>query len=132
MGGDIGAVGVQIVDKVFSEALDAGASDIHLQPERTNTRIRLRIDGQMHQLGSFSNEHASAVLARIKLAANMHIDRARVPIICMRSSPLFHGRPALLSSPGRPTHLTIRYSALDVRCSARTEEGMVAVLPASG
>src|SRR5947209_20227693 len=78
MGGDIGAVGVQIVDKVFSEALDAGASDIHLQPERASTRIRLRIDGQMHKLGEFSNDHASAVLARIKLAANMHIDERRM------------------------------------------------------
>src|SRR5260221_11616364 len=72
MGGDTAAVGVQIVDKVFSEALDSGASDIHLQPERNQTRIRLRIDGMMHQLGSFNNEHGSAVLARIKLAANMH------------------------------------------------------------
>jgi len=78
MGGDASAVGVQIVDKVFSEALDAGASDIHLQPERSSTRIRLRIDGQMHQLGNFSNEHASAVLARIKLAASMHIDERRM------------------------------------------------------
>ncbi len=78
MGGDASAVGVQIVDKIFSEALDAGASDIHLQPERTSTRIRLRIDGQMHQLGNFSNEHASAVLARIKLAASMHIDERRM------------------------------------------------------
>lgn len=78
MGGDVSAVGVQIVDKIFSEALDAGASDIHLQPERTSTRIRLRIDGQMHQLGNFSNEHASAVLARIKLAASMHIDERRM------------------------------------------------------
>ena len=67
MGGDVSAVGVQIVDKIFSEALDASASDIHLQPERSSTRIRLRIDGQMHQLGNFSNEHASAVLARIEL-----------------------------------------------------------------
>jgi type II secretory ATPase GspE/PulE/Tfp pilus assembly ATPase PilB-like protein len=78
MGGDVSAVGVQIVDKIFSEALDASASDIHLQPERTSTRIRLRIDGQMHQLGNFSNEHASAVLARIKLAASMHIDERRM------------------------------------------------------
>src|SRR5579862_8888122 len=77
MGGDTTAVGVQIVDKVFTEALDAGASDIHLQPERQNTRIRLRIDGQMHQLGTYSNEHASAVLARLKLAAAMHIDERR-------------------------------------------------------
>jgi type II secretory ATPase GspE/PulE/Tfp pilus assembly ATPase PilB-like protein len=78
MGGDASAVGVQIVDKVFTEALDAGASDIHLQPERSQTRIRLRIDGQMHQLGNFNNEHASSVLARLKLAASMHIDERRM------------------------------------------------------
>ncbi len=77
MGGDAAAVGVQIVDKVFTEALDAGASDIHLQPERNQMRIRLRIDGQMHQLGSFNNDHAAAVLARLKLAASMHIDERR-------------------------------------------------------
>jgi type II secretory ATPase GspE/PulE/Tfp pilus assembly ATPase PilB-like protein len=78
MGGDTAAVGVQIVDKIFTEALDAGASDIHLQPERTQTRIRLRIDGMMHQLGSFNNDHASSVLARLKLAASMHIDERRM------------------------------------------------------
>jgi type II secretory ATPase GspE/PulE/Tfp pilus assembly ATPase PilB-like protein len=32
----------------------------------------------MHQLGSFNNEHAAAVLARIKLAASMHIDERRM------------------------------------------------------
>jgi len=79
MGGEETTVGVQIVDKVFTEALDAGASDIHLQPERNQTRIRLRIDGVMHQLGSFQNEYAPNVLARIKLAAGMHIDEKREP-----------------------------------------------------
>jgi type II secretory ATPase GspE/PulE/Tfp pilus assembly ATPase PilB-like protein len=78
MGGDASAVGVQIVDKIFMEALDSSASDIHLQPERGQTQIRLRIDGLMHKLGSFSNEHASSVLARIKLAASMHIDERRL------------------------------------------------------
>jgi type II secretory ATPase GspE/PulE/Tfp pilus assembly ATPase PilB-like protein len=79
MGGEESTVGVQIVDKIFTEALDAGASDIHLQPERANTRIRLRIDGVMHQLGNYSNEYAPNVLARIKLAAGMHIDERREP-----------------------------------------------------
>lgn len=79
MGGEDTTVGVQIVDRVFSEALEAGASDIHLQPERGQTRIRLRIDGVMHQLGSFQNEYAANVLARIKLAAGMHIDEKREP-----------------------------------------------------
>ena len=79
MGGEDSTVGVSIVDRVFSEALDQGASDIHLQPERAQTRIRLRLDGVMHQLGSFQNEYSSNVLARIKLAAGMHIDERREP-----------------------------------------------------
>jgi type II secretory ATPase GspE/PulE/Tfp pilus assembly ATPase PilB-like protein len=77
MGGDDSTVGVQIVDKIFSEALDLGSSDIHIQPERSSTRIRFRIDGMMHQIGHFSNDHAPNVLARLKLAAGMHIDEKR-------------------------------------------------------
>jgi type II secretory ATPase GspE/PulE/Tfp pilus assembly ATPase PilB-like protein len=79
MGGEDTTVGVAIVDKVFSEALDAGASDIHLQPERNQTRIRVRVDGVMIYLGNFSNEYAPNVLARVKLAAGMHIDEKREP-----------------------------------------------------
>jgi type II secretory ATPase GspE/PulE/Tfp pilus assembly ATPase PilB-like protein len=77
MGGEESTVGVQIVDKIFTEALEGGASDIHLQPERSQTRIRFRVDGLMHQIGHFSNEHAANVLARLKLAASMHIDEKR-------------------------------------------------------
>ncbi len=77
MGGDQ-TLGVQIVDKVFTEALQSGASDIHIQPERDRTRIRFRIDGLMHQIGYFSPEHSPTVLARIKLSAGMHLDEKRV------------------------------------------------------
>jgi len=79
MGGESSALGVSIVDRVFTEALDGSASDIHVQPERDRTRIRFRIDGIMHQIGYFPNEHVPSVLARIKLAAGMHIDERRVP-----------------------------------------------------
>lgn len=79
MGGETSALGVSIVDRIFTEALDGSASDIHIQPERDRTRIRFRIDGVMHQIGYFPNEHAPSVLARIKLAAGMHIDERRIP-----------------------------------------------------
>lgn len=79
MGGESTALGVSIVDRIFTEALDGGASDIHIQPERDRTRIRFRIDGVMHQIGYFPNEHVPSVLARVKLAAGMHIDERRVP-----------------------------------------------------
>ncbi|NLI00942.1 MAG: type II/IV secretion system protein [Chthonomonadales bacterium] len=79
MGGESTALGVSIVDRIFTEALDGNASDIHIQPERDRTRIRFRVDGVMHQIGYFPNEHVASVLARIKLAAGMHIDERRVP-----------------------------------------------------
>ncbi len=79
MGGEDTTVGVSIVDRVFSEALDANASDIHLHPERNQMRIRLRIDGVMHHLGNIQLEYMQNVLARIKLAAGMHIDEKREP-----------------------------------------------------
>jgi type II secretory ATPase GspE/PulE/Tfp pilus assembly ATPase PilB-like protein len=79
MGGETTALGVSIVDRIFTEALDGSASDIHIQPERDRTRIRFRVDGVMHQIGYFPNEHVPSVLARIKLAAGMHIDERRVP-----------------------------------------------------
>jgi len=79
MGGETSALGVSIVDRIFTEALDSSASDIHIQPERDRTRIRFRIDGVMHQIGYFPNEHSPSVLARVKLAAGMHIDERRIP-----------------------------------------------------
>lgn len=79
MGGESTALGVSIVDRIFTEALDGSASDIHIQPERDRVRIRFRIDGVMHQIGYFPNEHTASVLARIKLAAGMHIDERRIP-----------------------------------------------------
>ncbi len=79
MGGESLALGVSIVDRIFTEALDGSASDVHIQPERDRTRIRFRIDGVMHQIGYFPNEHVASVLARIKLAAGMHIDERRIP-----------------------------------------------------
>lgn len=79
LGGEDTTVGVQIVDRVFTEALDQSASDIHLQPERNNMRIRLRVDGRIQQLGTFDRVYTPNVVARIKLAAGMHIDERREP-----------------------------------------------------
>lgn len=79
MGGEQSSVGVRYVDWIFSEALEKGASDIHLQPERNQLRIRLRTDGVMHQVGSCQQEYVSNVIARIKLAAGMHLDERREP-----------------------------------------------------
>jgi type II secretory ATPase GspE/PulE/Tfp pilus assembly ATPase PilB-like protein len=77
MGGEEMSLAVGIVDNIFMNALDTGTSDIHLQPEREQLRIRYRQDGVLHDTGSLPPEQASNVLARLKLAAGMRIDEAR-------------------------------------------------------
>lgn len=79
MGGEEMSIAVQIVDNIFMNALEAGASDIHLQPERDQLKIRFRVDGQLTENGQLPPETAANVIARIKLAAGMHIDERREP-----------------------------------------------------
>jgi len=77
MGGEEMSLAVGIVDNIFMNALDTNTSDIHLQPEREQLRIRYRQDGVLHDTGSLPPEQASNVIARLKLAAGMRIDEMR-------------------------------------------------------
>jgi type II secretory ATPase GspE/PulE/Tfp pilus assembly ATPase PilB-like protein len=79
MGGDELSESVLMVDNMFTRALENGASDIHLQPERDQLKIRYRIDGVLHDTGQFPTEIAQNIVARIKLACDMHIDEKREP-----------------------------------------------------
>lgn len=80
MGGEMDlSIAVGIVDNIFMNALDTGTSDIHLQPERNQLRIRYRQDGVLQSNGELPSEQATNVLARLKLAAGMRIDENREP-----------------------------------------------------
>lgn len=79
MGGQEMSVAVQIVDNIFINALELKASDIHLQPERDQLRIRFRQDGMLFENGMLPPEHANNAVARLKLAAGMRIDEQREP-----------------------------------------------------
>lgn len=79
LGGEDMSIAVQIVDSIFMNALDTGTSDIHLQPERDQLKIRFRQDGVLHETGQLPPEQAQNVLARLKLSAGMRIDENREP-----------------------------------------------------
>jgi len=79
MGGNEMSLAVGIVDNIMMQALDTKASDIHLQPERDQLRIRFRQDGVLHDNGQLPPEQAANVLARLKLSAGMRIDEQREP-----------------------------------------------------
>ena len=69
----------KIVSVILRHAVEGHASDIHIEPSRTNLRVRFRVDGDLHtSLLLPSNTH-SALLTRIKVMTNLKIDETRIP-----------------------------------------------------
>ncbi|MDM7461603.1 MAG: GspE/PulE family protein [bacterium] len=78
MGGEELSLAVQRVDQMFIQALDAGASDIHMHPEHNALRIRFRIDGVLHEHEVITQpDLIQSMISRVKLAANLHLDEKR-------------------------------------------------------
>lgn len=69
----------QIVSVIIKHAVDAGASDIHIEPDREESRVRYRIDGMLRTKLKLPIYIHSAVIARIKVLANLRLDETRIP-----------------------------------------------------
>ena len=78
MGGETNEA-VSTTNTMLMKALDLGASDVHIQPERNRVLVRYRIDGVMNDVAMLGLDLAPNILARLKLAAGMHIDERREP-----------------------------------------------------
>jgi general secretion pathway protein E len=70
---------VRAVDHLLRYALDHRASDIHIEPKRNRSLIRLRIDGVLHTVHTFSRRVHSAILSRLKTLSRMDIAEKRLP-----------------------------------------------------
>ncbi len=69
----------KIVSVIIRNAVEGGASDIHVEPLFKESRVRYRIDGILHtSLVLPRNVHA-AIVARIKVMANLKLDETRMP-----------------------------------------------------
>lgn len=70
----------RIVGMILETAVKIGASDIHIEPAETETRLRYRVDGVLQEKRKFPKEMHDSIVARIKILANMKIDEKRVPL----------------------------------------------------
>lgn len=68
-----------IVTQLLEYAARTKASDIHIEPEETQTRVRYRIDGILHEKVILPKKVHDAVVSRIKILANLKIDERRLP-----------------------------------------------------
>ena len=70
---------VRMVDLILMEAYKKGASDIHIEPYEERIRVRYRVDGHLREALTVPKKNQNALLARIKILANMDITENRVP-----------------------------------------------------
>lgn len=70
---------VRAVDLMLEQAVRDHASDIHLEPEEDNVRVRYRIDGILHDGLSLPKSAHAPLISRIKIMAGMNIAERRRP-----------------------------------------------------
>lgn len=70
---------VNIVDSLFAQAVEARASDIHIEPFDDGARVRFRIDGVLQPVINLSSGVLGPLISRIKVMGGMDIAERRVP-----------------------------------------------------
>ncbi|HEY4500856.1 MAG TPA: GspE/PulE family protein [Candidatus Paceibacterota bacterium] len=69
----------KIVSTILRYAIEGHSSDIHIEPSPAKTRVRFRVDGDLHTSLELPNKVHEAVVARIKILAKLRLDEKRKP-----------------------------------------------------
>jgi len=69
----------KLLQSIFEDAVQIGASDIHIEPGKDVIRVRQRIDGVLHEQVMKEKQIAPAVVVRLKLMSNLNISEKRLP-----------------------------------------------------
>ncbi|TPW19899.1 MAG: type IV pilus assembly protein PilB [Elusimicrobia bacterium] len=71
---------VKLVNGILIKALNLRASDIHIEPQEKELKVRVRIDGDLHQLMRLPRSVAVTISSRIKIMSSMDITERRLPL----------------------------------------------------
>lgn len=70
---------IRIVDTLIKHAILQDASDIHIEPDEKEVRVRYRIDGILHDAMVLPKQIRDGIIARIKVLSNLKLDEHRIP-----------------------------------------------------
>jgi MSHA biogenesis protein MshE len=70
---------VRLLQSIFEDAVQVNASDIHIEPEEYQLRIRMRIDGELQEQVMKEHRIASALVSRLKIMSGLNISEKRIP-----------------------------------------------------
>lgn len=144
---------IRLVDQLLAEAISAGASDLHLEPEEQGVAVRHRVDGVLRQVRMLPRSAAASLVSRVKILSGLDIadrmrpqdGRARVAVlgsvVDLRVStlPASHGEKVVIrvldGSGGLRTLDAIGFAAGDlaqIRALLDRREGLVLVTGPTG
>jgi type II secretory ATPase GspE/PulE/Tfp pilus assembly ATPase PilB-like protein/8-oxo-dGTP pyrophosphatase MutT (NUDIX family) len=150
---DVGASVIRLVDQLLAEAISAGASDLHLEPEEQGIAVRHRVDGVLRPLRTLPRSVAPSLVSRVKILSGLDIadrmrpqdGRARVAVfgtvVDLRVStlPVSHGEKIVVrvldGSAGLRTLESIGFDAEDllrIRLLLEQREGLILVTGPTG
>jgi type IV pilus assembly protein PilB len=70
---------VKLVNQIVAQAVELGASDVHLAPDGTEVRVRVRVDGILQDITTVPRRMAAGVVSRVKIMAELDISERRLP-----------------------------------------------------
>jgi len=144
---------IKLLQSMFEDAVQMGASDIHIEPDESQLRIRQRIDGVLHEQVIEGRKIAGALVTRLKLMSALDISEKRLPQdgrfsirvknrnidVRLSTMPIQHGESMVLrlldqsgaqlslDQVGMPPKLLARFEKL-----IRRPQGMVLVTGPTG
>ena len=94
---------VKLLQSLFQDATQVGASDIHIEPQEDRLRIRIRVDGHLQAQTETEPRVAAALALRLKLMAGLDISEKRHPQDG-RFNVLVRSQPVDVRISTMPTH----------------------------
>ncbi|NNG05461.1 MAG: Flp pilus assembly complex ATPase component TadA [Inquilinus sp.] len=70
---------IRLVNRLIEQAVEAGASDIHLEPRDAGLRVRVSVDGALRDIDSPPDRYRAAFISRIKILARLNIAQRQMP-----------------------------------------------------
>lgn len=70
---------IKMINTIIEQGFKMVASDIHIEPNATQTRVRMRVDGELQEQIFLSSSSHDALITRLKIMGNMDIAEKRLP-----------------------------------------------------
>ena len=70
---------IKLVNSIIGQAVEEGVSDIHLEPDGRNMRVRFRVDGVLSETTTIPRRMVAGVVSRIKIMGDLDIAEKRIP-----------------------------------------------------